>query len=190
MRIITPEALDQLPPVAAVRELYFAAASEPPLSEPKAIAGLFADLYGAALKSESVFAVTDHEDSRLAAFAYGHPWRWDEQRDSWSNELKECLGHPAQLLEGTYALLLLARDPSARGHGVGKRVLDAWLSCIGDGPVWLQTTDIMSPARHLYEAAGFEPIGHGPDAPNGSPGLVMFRPGNRAAASSASFESS
>lgn len=169
-----------MPTVMTVRDLYFAAASEPPLNESNAVAGLFADLYGAALMSESVFAAADYEDSRLTAFAYGHPWRWGEQRDAWSSQLKERLGDSAERLEGTYALLLLARDPSARGKGAGKRVLDAWLSGIGGGPVWLQTTDVLSPARRLYASTGFEPLGHGPDAPNGAPGLVMFRPGETA----------
>lgn len=173
-----------MPAVAAVRDLYFAAASEPPLSESAEVAELFADLYAGALERESVSAVVDYEDSRLTAFAYGHPWRWEEQQDSWSNELKERLGQDARLLDGAHALLLLARDPAVRGSGLGKRVLDAWLSGVGKGPVWLQTTDIASPARHLYEAAGFEVIGYGPNAPNGTPGLVMLRRGSDSPATS------
>lgn len=166
-----------MPAVSVVRDLYFAAASEPPLNEPRAVAALFSDLYGAALATEAVSAAVAYEDDALVAFAYGHPWRWEEQQDEWSAELKERLGPVSGLLDGAHALLLLAREPSARGTGTGRRVLEAWLAGIGDGPSWLQTADLMSPARRLYEAEGFKTIGHGPDAPDGKPGLVMYRRG-------------
>jgi hypothetical protein len=38
---------------------------------------------------------------------------------------------------------------------------------------WLQTTDADSPARRLYRRMGYRPIGHGPEAPDGAPGLVL-----------------
>lgn len=166
-----------MPTASAVRDLYFAAASEPPLNESEAVATLFADLYAAALENKAVAAVAAYKDAELTAFAYGHPWHWNEQPDSWSAALKDSLGQRFALLDGTYALLLLARDPAVRGTGIGGRVLQTWLEGIGNGPVWLQTTDVMSPARRLYETADFKPIGHGPSAPNGKPGLVMFRSG-------------
>lgn len=178
IRFLPPDAHDQMPAASAVRDLYFAAASEPPLNESKAVAALFADLYDAALKSEAVSAAIAYEEDKLTAFVYGYPWRWDEQQDDWSAELKTCLGSTSELLDGAHALLLLARDPAARGAGTGRRVLEAWLTGMGNGPSWLQTTDLMSPARRLYETEGFKPVGHGPPAPDGKPGLVMYRGGD------------
>lgn len=155
-----------------------AAASEPPLSESEAVADLFAQLYASSLKNESVSAAVAYERGSLLGFAYGHPWRWGEQRDEWAEQLKQRLGTPAEVLDGAHVLSLLARHPSAQGSGTGGRVLDAWLTGIGGGPSWLQTSDIPSPARRLYGARGFAPIGHGPDAPDGTPGLVMYRNGD------------
>lgn len=175
MELVGPEDRDRLPAQLAVRDLYVAAAAQPPLNEPEDVGVAFAGVYASAVAREPVYAVADHDGPRLAAFAYGYPWRWAEQRYPWSDELERRLGQRAHLLEGTHALLLLARHPSLQGTGRGRRVLDAWLELIGGGPAWLQTTDVASPARRLYEASGFEAIGHGPNAPDGRPGLVMFR---------------
>lgn len=124
--VIGPDQIERLPPAAAVRDLYLAAASEPPLNETAQVADLFAALYEATVDQESVYAAAAYEDDALVAFAYG----------TWLAE-------------------------------VGR---------LGRSGVWLQTTDIDSPARRLYEATAFTPIGHGPAAPNGEPGLVLFRP--------------
>ena len=148
------------------------------MNESREVAALFADLYEAALKSQAVSAAIACEDDTLTAFVYGHPWRWDEQQDEWSTDLKERLGSASELLDGAHALLLLARDPAVQGAGTGRRVLEAWLAGIGNGSSWLQTADLMSPARRLYEMEGFKPIGHGPAAPDGRPGLVMYRGGD------------
>jgi ribosomal protein S18 acetylase RimI-like enzyme len=72
-------------------------------------------------------------------------------------------------------LSLLARHPNAAGSGLGAQVLKAWLAGIGNRAVWLQTTDAQTPALRLYEHFGFRPIGHGPDAPNEKPGLILCR---------------
>ncbi|WP_374230838.1 GNAT family N-acetyltransferase [Humibacter sp. RRB41] len=164
-----------MPSEAEVRELYRAASVEPPLSEPESVADLFARLYAFALSSEDLSAVTAMEHGRLVAFAYGHPWSWSEQQDAWSAQLRERLGVVSQTLEGTHVLSLLARHPDATGTRLGARVLNAWLAGIDNSCVWLQTSDMKTPALRLYEQLGFVAIGHGPDAPNGMPGLVLYR---------------
>lgn len=165
-----------MPSVATVRDLYRAASAEPPLSEPEAVADLFARLYGWALDDDGVIAAVEYEDGKLVGFAYGHPWTWARQTDGWAEELRARLGAEADRLDGTFSLVLLARDPHARGRGIGRNIVRALLDGIGDAAVWLQTTDIDSPARRLYESEGFTVLGHGPDAPDGRPGLVMYRP--------------
>lgn len=95
---------------------------------------------------------------------------------SWARELGSHLGDAAHRLEWTFALNLLARDPKLRDTKIGRTTLVAWLDGIAGYGCWLQTNDFDSPARRLYESLGFTALGHGPNAPNGRPGLVMFRP--------------
>jgi hypothetical protein len=168
--------VEDFPTRAEVRELYRSAAEAPPLSEPPSTAELFASVYEAAVAGEDVIAAVARDDGRLVGFAYGHPWRWEEQRYPWADELRERLGAAAAKLDGTHSLGLLARAPGALYRGFGRTVLAAWLGAV-DGASWLQTTDIDSPARRLYDSVGYTALGHGPDAPNGAPGLVLLRTG-------------
>ncbi|EKU46889.1 MULTISPECIES: hypothetical protein [Brevibacterium] len=167
-----------LPPPSEVGDLYGAAAAEPPLNEDRKYALLFADVYEASVRKGQVLAALARsaEDGRLRAIAYGHFWAWAEQAYEWAYELRESLGDAAPVLEWTFALNLLARDPRLRAAGLGRRTLESWLRGISGYGCWLQTDDIDSPARRLYGSLGFTAIGHGPQAPNGEPGLVMFRP--------------
>ena len=163
------------PTEEAVRALYAAAAGRPPLQEPPSTAALFASLYASSLREQEVTVATARDGGRLVGFAYGHPWRWAEQRDPWADQLRARLGDAAaDALEGSTALGLLARDPDERYRGLGREVLDRWLRAVAPGSCWLQTTDVDSPARRVYEAVGFAPVGHGPDAPDGRPGLVLL----------------
>ncbi|GAA0035730.1 MULTISPECIES: N-acetyltransferase [Brevibacterium] len=167
-----------LPPPSEVGDLYGAAAAEPPLNEDRKYALLFADVYEASVRKGQVLAALARStaDGRLRALAYGHFWAWAEQDYDWAYELKDRLGDTAPVIEWTFALNLLARDPNLRTAGLGRRTLETWLSGISGYGCWLQTDDIDSPARRLYESLGFTAIGHGPQAPNGEPGLVMYRP--------------
>ncbi|WP_320109172.1 GNAT family N-acetyltransferase [Brevibacterium sp. JSBI002] len=99
----------------------------------------------------------------------------EEQKYPWAFELQSRLGGASTELESTFALNLLARDPKQRQRGLGRRTLETWISEVGRFGCWLQTDDIDSPARRLYEELGFTELGHGPEAPSGHPGLVMFR---------------
>jgi GNAT superfamily N-acetyltransferase len=167
-----------LPPRAEIEEIYSAAAAEPPLHEDPKYAALFADVYDVSVRRGQVVAALarSQPDGRLCAFAYGHHWRWEEQKYPWAFELQSSLGDQCVELESTFALNLLARDPRSRDQGIGRRTLRAWLTAVTGYGCWLQTSDIDSPARRLYGSLGFTELGHGPEAPNGQPGLVMFRP--------------
>jgi GNAT superfamily N-acetyltransferase len=164
-----------MPSEAEVRELYRAASAGPPLHEPARVADLFARLYVMAASTEHLRVVIATKDRRLLALAYGHRWRWDEQLDDWSTEFRGRLGPAAVTLDDTYVLSLLARHPEAAGTGLGAEVLETWLAGLEREAVWLQTTDMPTPALRRYERVGFAPIGHGPDAPDGRPGLILLR---------------
>lgn len=170
-----------LPPRGEIEELYRIAAAEPPLNEEPHYAALFADVYDASVRNGQVLMalVRTRIDGRLRSFAYGHYWKWEEQKYPWAFELQSSLGDASLEIESTFALNLLARDPNHRDRGIGRRTLEAWLNEIAGYGSWLQTDDIDSPARRLYESLGFTELGHGPKAPNGEPGLVMLRPADR-----------
>jgi GNAT superfamily N-acetyltransferase len=171
------------PRAEEVRALYAAAASRPPLNELPSAAALFASLYASSLGEEEITAATARDEGRLVGFAYGHPWLWADQQDPWADQLRARLGGDAAAeLEGAFALSLLARDPDERYRGLGREILARWLRAIGPRACWLLTTDVESPARQAYGAAGFTPFGHGPDAPDGNPGLVLLKPAGPASA--------
>ena len=166
-----------LPPRSEVEAVYGAAAAEPPLNEDPRFASLFADVYEVSVRNGQVLMTLTRTqpDGRLSSFAYGHHWKWEEQKYPWAFELQSRLGGASTELESTFALNLLARDPNRRDRGLGRRTLETWIGEVGRFGCWLQTDDIDSPARRLYETLGFTELGHGPEAPNGRPGLVMYR---------------
>ena len=165
-----------LPPPDEVEELYAAAAAEPPLNEDPKHAALFGHLYELSVRKGQLLVAAARSGGRLRSIAYGHFWSWAEQDYDWAHELHSTLGPAAPTLEWSFALNLLARDPALRNSGLGRSTLEAWLAGINGYSCWLQTSDIDTPARRLYESLGFSALGHGPQAPNGLPGLIMFRP--------------
>jgi GNAT superfamily N-acetyltransferase len=166
-----------LPHRSEVEAVYGAAAAEPPLNEDPRFASLFADVYEVSVRNGQVLMTLTRTqpDGRLSSFAYGHHWKWEEQKYPWAFELQSRLGGASTELESTFALNLLARDPNRRDRGLGRRTLETWIGEVGRFGCWLQTDDIDSPARRLYETLSFTELGHGPEAPNGRPGLVMYR---------------
>jgi GNAT superfamily N-acetyltransferase len=162
-----------MPPPDEVERLYADASAAPPLAEPPSVAGMFARLYAEARGFPGAIAVSARSDGALVGFGYGHPWTWAEATDPWSLQLRERLGTAAGELDDAFAVELLAVAPAASGAGLGRRLLSALLDATGRSVAWLQTTDKETPALRLYRGTGWQPIGHGPDAPDGRPGLVL-----------------
>ncbi|MBP2411411.1 GNAT superfamily N-acetyltransferase [Arthrobacter stackebrandtii] len=167
-----------MPTADQVEALYAAASGPPPLSEPAGVAAIFAGLYGSNRDRPDVVAAAAHLDGELVGFAYGHPWHWGREDDPWSQLLRDRLGDDAAaLIENSFSVVLLAVHPDAGRRGVGAGLLEALMVGSGSRTHWLQTTDIDSPARRLYLRHGYEELGHGPDAPNWKPGLVLIHTG-------------
>jgi ribosomal protein S18 acetylase RimI-like enzyme len=163
-----------LPAAAEVEQLYALASARPPLAEPAEVAGLYATLYDLALDRSDLVVVTAREVGELVGFGYGHPWHWAEQQDDWSAELAADLGDDAGQLDGSFAIQLLAVHPSFTNHGLGFELLKRTMVASVSAVHWLLVPDQDTPARRLYRRMGYRPLGHGPEAPNGSPGLVLI----------------
>jgi len=134
---------------------------------------MFAALYDLSLDRPDVVVATAVELGELVGVCYGHPWRWDEQEDDWSEELRRLLGESAGGLDGAFAVQLVAVHPSFARQGLGFELLKRLMIASGAAVHWLQTSDTDSSARRLYRRMGYRPIGHGPEAPDGEPGLVL-----------------
>jgi RimJ/RimL family protein N-acetyltransferase len=147
-----------MPAPEEVERLWRAASEPPPLSEPPSTAALYAQLYEYSRALPGLVTVSSRRDGELIGLAYGHPWSWASATDPWSQQLRERLGDAADRIAGA---------------GLGRRLLHTLLDHGGAERAWLQTTDVDTPAHRLYLAEGWEPAGHGPDAPDGRPGLVL-----------------
>ncbi|MBO1765324.1 GNAT family N-acetyltransferase [Allobranchiibius sp. GilTou38] len=165
-RMLSPETVEQI---------YAAASAQAPLSEPAVVATMYAGLYARARAASGLAMAIALDEGSPVGFAYGHDWSWGGQADAWSTQLRERIGdNVAQQIADSYAVELLAVLPAASGMGVGRRLLEELVDTAKSDTAWLQTTDFDSPARRLYRRAGWRTLGHGPDAPNGSPGLVLM----------------
>jgi ribosomal protein S18 acetylase RimI-like enzyme len=164
---------DAAPTPEEVADLYAAATAGPPLSEPRAQADGYGELFRYVLTRADLAWAAARRDGALVGFAYGHDWRWERQPDPWSRTLSDRLGTAAALLEDSFAVYVLVVHPDEQRRGLGRRLLDELLATAGTQRAWLQTRDEETPARALYRAAGWRELGHGPDAPDGRPGLVL-----------------
>jgi ribosomal protein S18 acetylase RimI-like enzyme len=166
----------QVPSAAEVESLCYAAACGHRLRESRAAAAGYARLYAALLRRPDLEAVAARTaGGQLAGFAYGHGWRWAEQTDDWAAQLRERLGGAAGRLDGQFAVYLLAVHPWYRRAGLGRQLLRTLVSATKTG-AWLITRDEPTPAMALYQREGWEPVGHGPDAADACPGLVLTHP--------------
>jgi ribosomal protein S18 acetylase RimI-like enzyme len=89
-------------------------------------------------------------------------------------ELDRTIDGTGGLRPGQANIRLLAVDPSARGHGVGRRLVEACVQAArraGKQVVTLHTTEQMAAARHLYRSLGFRRNRSGDVALH--PGLVL-----------------
>lgn len=164
----------RMPTAAEVEGLYAVASCVAPLNESPQVAKVFANLYAHSRDLPGAIAITARRGNELVGFAYGHTWRWDTSTDSWSDLLSDRLGAAASRLEGSLVVELVAVAPQETRSGLGRQLLQTLLSASDHATSWLVTTDLDAPARRLYERSGWAALGHGPDAPNGEPGLVMI----------------
>jgi ribosomal protein S18 acetylase RimI-like enzyme len=165
-----------VPGAEEVESLCFAAFGAAPLYESREAARESGQLYDGQLSRSDLVTVFTRKSQggELAGLAYGYPWRWAEHVNEWSDQLRERLGGVAADLEGRFAVYLLAVDPNSQRQGLGRGLLRNLLEAAGTERAWLITRDEPTPAMTLYTAQGWKPAGHGPDTPNGRPGLVLI----------------
>ena len=164
---------EQMPPPAAVARVYAAAAATAPLSSDPSMVRAFAALYAWARALPGAASVTARDGAELVGFGYGYSWDWDSMTDSWSHELRERLGAAAATIEESFSVVLLAVVPQAQRKGLGRKLLNALVDQADEDVAWLQAPVGDSPARRLYESAGWTELGPGPDSADGVPSVVL-----------------
>ncbi|AZA13960.1 GNAT family N-acetyltransferase [Corynebacterium choanae] len=104
----------------------------------------------------------DQETNRLVGCCWGVPgsptsW-WDHCVRSYTQRHPTELRQPASLLENYFELSEIHVLPAAQGHGVGKHMLQVFLSQITAPWVLLSTPEVEHEANaafHLYRQFGF-----------------------------------
>jgi GNAT superfamily N-acetyltransferase len=102
-----------------------------------------------------------YDEDDLVGFGYGHT---GERGQWWTDQAARVLGPEtaAEWLGGHFELVSIGVVQGARGHGVGRAILDRLTAGLPH-PRWLlmTTSDADDPARLLYARAGWEVIGPG-----------------------------
>lgn len=105
---------------------------------------------------------SEYETLVARIVADGHARAWIAELDG---ERAGCVFCVRDEAPGTARLRLLLVDPAARGHGIGRALVDA---CVlyareaGHRELVLWTNDVLTSARRIYQAAGFELTGQKP----------------------------
>lgn len=162
-----------LPSAAEVEQLYALASAGPAAAGAEEAAGLYATLFDLSLDLSGLVGVTAREVGELVGFGYGHRWAWAEQTDEWSRDVAAALADHAAWLEGSFAVQLVVVHPSFTRQGLGFELLKRVMVASGANVHWLVVPDVDSPARRLFRRMGYRQLARGPEAPDGSPGLVL-----------------
>ena len=119
-----------------------------------------------------------HRQAVLYAREYGWDWTFEakafeifagfianfdpEREDAWLAERADAVVGSVFLMKGddpsTAKLRMLYVDPSARGLGLGRRLVDVCVERarqLGYARITLWTNDVLVAARHIYQSAGF-----------------------------------
>jgi len=102
-----------------------------------------------------------YDGERLVGFGYGYT---GERGQWWTDEAARVLGDEvaAAWLGGHFELVSIGVLVDARGHGVGRALLEHLTDGLPhDRWVLMTTADTSDPARHLYARAGWEVVGPG-----------------------------
>jgi GNAT superfamily N-acetyltransferase len=126
-----------------------------------------------------------HRQTVLYAQEYGWDWTYEglasrilgdfvagfdpAREDSWVAERAGAIVGSVFLMKSDDAsvakLRLLYVEPSARGHGLGRALVEACIARareLGYRALTLWTNDVLVSARRLYEAAGFKLVSEAP----------------------------
>lgn len=161
--------------VHAMRDIEEAFDAAPPEPRPAVIRGLEPGDLGAVIRGQA----------RLYTGEYGWDWTFEglvagiaaryvaehdpAYDDAWIAELDGEVVGSVFLMRGdeagTAKLRMLYVDATARGHGVGRRLVAACIDRargLGYRRVTLWTNDVLDAARLIYEAAGFRLVDEAP----------------------------